>query len=326
MWGRWDAMWYLNLAREGYVVRGDISQVQSNLAFFPLYPYLIRLVLWPIPDRLTTPGVELAAAVLVSNVMLVGGLILLHRWVWALTDNRETAQRTVLYLLLFPTGFILSCAYTEATFLFFVATAFYAATRRSWGWAGVAALGAGLTRPLGIFLVPALLWLYLDSVQWRRRAIHANVLWIVAAPLGLLAHFSYLYILTGDFFAALTNQGAWDKQAAWPWTTLVAPINYNLLSGPTEQITTLLFLTAAVVACWRLPSAAYGLFALSQILPSLLTATLSSQVRYNMLAVVPFVLLAQWGRYRQVDQLIQIVFFALQVLFMVAWSQFYWVT
>ncbi len=326
IWGRWDSGWYLDLVRHGYTVSGDLTAVQSTVAYFPSYPWLVRLLVWPLPTAWRTDGALLAAGVLVSNALLVAALILLYHWALAVTQDTGAAQRTVWYLLLFPTGFILSCVYTEATFLFFVTAAFYAATQRAWGWAGVAALGVGLTRPLGMLLVPALLWLYLDSIQWRWRSIRANVLWIVAAPLGILAHFTYLYFLTGDFLAALTNQASFAKQAAWPWTTLFAPINYNLLTGPVEQTTTILFLVAAVVACWRLPSMAYGLFALSQILPSLFTATLASQVRYNMLAVVPFVLLALWGRHPVLDRLIQFAFFALQVLFMAAWSQFYWVT
>jgi len=325
MWGRWDTGWYIGLVREGYVVRGELTTVQSNLPFFPGYPLLVRLALWLFPATWRSDGVMLAAGVLVSNVLLVAGLILLHRWVMAVTGDAGAAQRTVWYLLLFPTGFIFSCAYTEATFLFFVAAAFFAATRRAWGWVGVAALGVGLTRPLGVLIVPALLWLYLDSIQWRWRAIRANVLWIVAAPLGMLAHLAYLYTLTGDFLAPLTVQAAFFRKATWPWITVFVPVDYSPLTGFIEQFVIVLFVVVAVIACWRLPSAAYGLFALGQIVPSLFTGLLSSQLRYNMAAITPFVLLALWGRHPVLDRLIQVLFFALQVLLMAAWSRFYWV-
>ncbi len=326
MWGRWDAGWYINLARNWYVAPGDLTQVQSNLPFFPLYPFLIRLVLWLIPAHLTTPGVELAAAVLVSNIMLVGGLILLHRWVSALTNDQETARRTVLYLLLFPTGFILSTAYSEATFLFITVAAFYAAHRRAWAVAGLVALLAGLARPTGIFIVPALVWLYLDDIHWRFGDIRPNIGWLLAAPLGVIAHLTYLYMLTGDFLAPMYAQQAFFRGFAWPWTTILTPINHNPLSGPPEQVGTVLFLVLAVVAMFRLPSAVYGLHALAIMIPSLFTGTLTSQLRYNMMALAVLILLARWGRHRNVDWLIQIVFFALQVMFMVAWSRFYWVT
>jgi Gpi18-like mannosyltransferase len=326
MWGRWDAGWYINLAREWYVVRGDLTQVQSNLPFFPLYPFLIRLVLWLIPDRLTTPGLELAAALLVSNVMLVGGLILLHRWVAALTDDPETARRTVLYLLLFPTGFILSTAYTEATFLFGTVAAFYAAQRRAWAVAGAAAFLVGLTRPTGVAIVPALIWLYMDSVQWQFGAIRRSIGWLLAASMGALGHFVYMYWLTGDLLAPMHAQQAFFRGFAWPWTTILTPINNNPLSGPPEQAGTILFLILAVVAIFRLPSAAYGLHALAIMVPPLFTGTLTSQLRYNMMALAVLILLARWGRRADLDRLIQTVFLTLQVMFMIAWARFYWVT
>ena len=326
MWGRWDSGWYITMIRDGYVVRGDIAAVQSNLAFFPAYPLLVRAALWLFPPTWRSDGVLLAAAVLVSNVLLVGALILLHRWVMAVTDDVGAARRTIWYLLLFPTGFILSCAYTEATFLFFVVAVFWAATQRAWGLAGLAAVGVALTRPLGVLITPVLLWLYMDSIQWRWRMIRANVLWTLAAPVGTLAYFAYLYTLTGDFLAPLTVHAAFSHSASWPWATLFAPEHYSQLTGVAEQLIIILFLVAAVVACWRLPSAAYGLFALSQIVPTLFAGKLVSQLRYNMVALVPFVLLALWGRNRVLDRTIQIIFFALQVLLMAAWSRFYWVT
>ena len=113
---------------------------------------------------------------------------------------------------------------------------------------------------------------------------------------------------------------------AWPWTTLLTPTQFNQLSGPPEQVGTVLFLIVAIVALFRLPSPAYGLFALAIMAPALFTGTLTSVLRYNMMALAVLIMLGRWGRYRHVDRLIQISFFALQVLFVAAWSQFYWVT
>ncbi|MGQ0824007.1 MAG: hypothetical protein ACT4OX_03065 [Actinomycetota bacterium] len=44
----WDGAWYLELAREGYpsdyARGGEGAAAQSTLAYFPLYPALVRLV------------------------------------------------------------------------------------------------------------------------------------------------------------------------------------------------------------------------------------------------------------------------------------------
>jgi hypothetical protein len=39
---RWDAYWYLDIAKNGYYLRGEIDI--SNVVFFPLYPMLVRML------------------------------------------------------------------------------------------------------------------------------------------------------------------------------------------------------------------------------------------------------------------------------------------
>ncbi|MGB9826264.1 MAG: mannosyltransferase family protein, partial [Desulfofundulus sp.] len=61
---RWDAGWYLKIAREGYN--------QKSAAFFPLYPLLIHLF-----SRLGMNPV--AAGILISNLSLAGILAIFYR-------------------------------------------------------------------------------------------------------------------------------------------------------------------------------------------------------------------------------------------------------
>jgi len=39
---RWDSAWYLDIAQHGYIFKG--AQQLSNIVFFPLYPFLMKLV------------------------------------------------------------------------------------------------------------------------------------------------------------------------------------------------------------------------------------------------------------------------------------------
>jgi hypothetical protein len=55
MWARWDSGWYLDIALNGYALRGPIETTQSNVAFFPLYPLLIRTLLLLVPESWRTP-------------------------------------------------------------------------------------------------------------------------------------------------------------------------------------------------------------------------------------------------------------------------------
>src|SRR5947209_4949379 len=44
LWNQWDSKWYVGIATHGYHWRIDYSvHHQSSLAFFPMYPLLVRV-------------------------------------------------------------------------------------------------------------------------------------------------------------------------------------------------------------------------------------------------------------------------------------------
>jgi hypothetical protein len=325
IWGRWDTGWYISIVRDGYMLRGDLAQQQSNVSFFPFYPYLVRAILWPVPVQWQSDGVVLLAGVILSNLFLLGGLIFLYLLTVELTQTRNVAQRAVLYLLLFPTAFFFSAFYTDAAFLFLSVAALYAAQRRAWAWAALAAALLGITRPLGVLIIPVLAWLYLSSSEWRINKIRADFLWLLLTPLPFLLYLVWIGQATGDFLAPMSAQQAYFRSFAWPWTTMFAPVNANLLMTPLEQVAGVLFLGVALIACWQLPSTAYGLWVIALIMPPLFTGTMTSFLRYVVVAVPVFILLAQWGARPMLDRFLQTLLLALQIMLMVAWSQFYWV-
>jgi hypothetical protein len=325
IWGRWDTGWYMSITRNGYMLNGDLTQQQSNVTFFPFYPYLVRLLLWPIPAGWQSDGVVLLVGVLLSNLFLLGGLLLLYLLTLELTYDVGVAQRAVLYLLFFPTAFFFSSFYTDSAFLFLSVAAFYAAQRRKWAWAALAAALLSITRPLGVLITPVLALLYLSHVGWRFDKLRADFLWLLLTPLPFLLYLGWIGQNTGDFFAPISAQQAFFRGFAWPWQTLLAPTNANMLMTPLEQVGVLFFLVVAVIACWRLPNAAYGLWVIALILPPLFTGAMTSFLRYILVAFPVFIVLAQWGARPAFDRFLQILLLALQVMLMVAWSQFYWV-
>jgi hypothetical protein len=258
-------------------------------------------------------------------LFLLGGLLLFYLLTLELTDDLGIAQRAVLYLLFFPTAFYFSCFYTDAAFLFLSVAAFYAAQRRQWAWAALAAALLSITRPLGILITPLLAWLYLSNVGWRIGKLRADFLWLLLTPLPFLLYLGWIGQNTGDFFAPVSAQQAFFRGFAWPWQTLLAPTNANLLMTPLEQVGVLFFLVVAVIACWRLPSAAYGLWVIALIVPPLFTGAMTSFLRYILVAFPVFIVLAQWGVRPAFDRFLQVLLLALQVVLMIAWSQFYWV-
>jgi hypothetical protein len=142
-WNKQDSLWFLEIARHGYSASND------SAAFFPAYPGLIRLVGY------LTAGNLLVAAYLVSNGALLAALVIFYR----LTEREydlATARRAALYLAIFPTAFFLFDTYSEALFLLFAVGAIALARGGRWWWAGLAGVGATLTRGVGVVLVLAL--------------------------------------------------------------------------------------------------------------------------------------------------------------------------
>lgn len=325
LWGRWDTGWYMNILNRGYSLYGDIHNIQSNIAFFPLYPYLIKFLMWLLPLDWTTRGSVLLLGVMVSNLFLVFMLILLHRLVVLTLNNQEIARRSVLYYLIFPTSFFLSSFYTESTFLFLAVAAFFAAHKGQWPIAGICGMLLALTRTVGILILVPLLWMYLDSIAWKPNRIRLNVLWIGLAPIGLILFLIYIYQKTDVFLAPFANHQAWGREITSPLRALFTPADFTPYLTPVTQGLTVLFLAGAAVSLRWLPSLSYGIYAILMIAPTLIHGTLLSNERLYLTAFPVFVIFAIVGKRLPLHQILTATFFTLQILFMFAWSRFYWV-
>ena len=110
--GRWDSVWYLAIAADGY--GGGARE-----AFFPLYPLVVRLAGVPFDSALV-------GGALASTVLLAVALVVLHRLV-ALDHGRAVARNAVLVTALFPMSFFFSAVYSESLFLALSVGAVYAA-------------------------------------------------------------------------------------------------------------------------------------------------------------------------------------------------------
>ena len=148
-WYRWDAIWYMRVATDGYRTVAYANH-HLNLAFFPLYPLLLHtwLAFWPFS--------RVAAALLLANLCHLAASYLLFLLV-RLDYGPVRARRVVWLLALFPTSLFLFAGYSESLFLLCLIGCCYAARMRRWLLAALCAALAAATRPLGIILVGPLL-------------------------------------------------------------------------------------------------------------------------------------------------------------------------
>src|SRR6476469_8271799 len=102
-WDQWDFGYYQKIAEFGYEAR------DGSLAFYPLFPWLLRLVAY-------ISGSYLAAGLIVSGIASVAAAVLLRRWV-QLDYDSGVALQSAWFLLILPTGSSLLVGYSESVFL-----------------------------------------------------------------------------------------------------------------------------------------------------------------------------------------------------------------
>lgn len=222
---RWDAVWYLTIANDGYA-----GADSPRHAFFPLYPLLTRGL-----GELGGggAGAVLIAAYGVSLAAFFAALVLLYRLA-AFELGRRIAWPTLLLLCVFPASLFFGAPYSESLFLLCSVGAFYAARTGNWAWAGVAAGGASATRSAGILLLLPLVLLYF---QQHGRRVRPDVLWLALAPAGLVAYAVYLGVAYGDPLSFSHVQEFWNRDFAGPlvgaWDGAGAAVDgvRQLLSG-----------------------------------------------------------------------------------------------
>ncbi|MEU3827309.1 mannosyltransferase family protein [Streptomyces sp. NPDC029080] len=147
---RWDALWYARVAElgYGYEVRLPNGDVHSNLAFFPLLPWLERLLHALTP--LSYGGAGFAVS-LAASLAAAAGIYAVAE----LVHGSRVGVCAVLLWAVLPVGIVQSMAYSESLFTALAAWSLYAVLTGRWVSAGALAALAGLTRPVGVAVVAA---------------------------------------------------------------------------------------------------------------------------------------------------------------------------
>lgn len=189
IWNRWDALSYLRLAQQGYSATGEL---RPAMVFYPLYPWLIRLVSYLTHDFLLS-------AFLISTIASLSAGLLLFRLI-ALDHSPKLAERTVWFLFIFPTSYFLHIGYTESLFLALALGCLLAARRQDWPLAGFLGAFACMARAPGLVLLPTLLVEAFCQYRATRRW-QWQWLWIAEAACGFGAYLWLNNYLAGDPFA-----------------------------------------------------------------------------------------------------------------------------
>ncbi|MFF7472628.1 hypothetical protein [Streptomyces sp. NPDC008092] len=244
----WDAAWYLGIAAHGYgrTLYFGPGIVHSDLAFFPLYPALVRTLTAVTPLSGAGAGLLVswtAAAVAAGGIYAVGARL----------HGRAVGTALVLLWGLLPHSVVLSMAYTEPVLTAFAAWSLYAVLAGNWLWAGTLAALAGLSRPNG-FAVAAAVLLAAGRELYRARGRVTHRLWTGAAlaPLGWTAYVLWVGRRTGDALGGYFGvQRLWGSRFDFGRGSL-AVVRRLLLRGDRFVFPMALVIVAAAVVLFAL--------------------------------------------------------------------------
>lgn len=293
--GSWDGRWYRAVAAHGYLL---VPGRQSDPAFFPLFPALLR-VGHHLGFGYTTTGIA------VANVAFLASLAGFHVLTRDLFDS-TFARRATAYLAIFPFGYVFSMAYPESFVLAATTLAVVAAARRHWTLAAGCAAAASLGRPEGLFVAGPLL-----ALAWRQRhelsPVRRGVAFgaSLASAAGLAAYPLYLGGVLHDPTAWSRAERAWGRQ----FTPLGAMRAVEHLGRAfdgnawvvRDVVATLLYLALLLAAARAgTPRVWLAVGAAIVVLP-LFSGSFDSTGRFGLLAPPIFWGLAWVGRRRRMD-------------------------
>ncbi len=260
----WDNQWYVQIAEQGYPhgfsydAQGQLTG--NTLAFFPLYPALVKLVAGAF--GIGGQAASLAVAWLASAAAAVA----VHRLAGRLYGPRA-ALCLVALVYTQPMAVTLWIGYSESLFLLLAASCLLAAHRERWLTAGVLALLAGLTRSTGAAVAAALVVAAALAVRRERRVDPRAVAGAALGLLGVPLYVAWVGERLGQLDAWFVIQRA-GWHTSWDW----GQATWQFLSDTLRRghdwvpVITAVLLVALAAACvtallqrpWP-PLAVYGL-------------------------------------------------------------------
>ncbi|OGM22727.1 hypothetical protein A2961_03080 [Candidatus Woesebacteria bacterium RIFCSPLOWO2_01_FULL_39_21] len=199
---RWDGNSYRFIAENGYVPQNLVGS--EFIVFLPLFPTILRFFSFL---GLQTETI----AFFVSNIFFILGSLILYKLL-KIDYEEKFSKEVVILISLFPTSYFFSAGYPESLFLFLTAVSFYFARKSNFLLGFLFAGLASITRPTGIFIFPAILYLLLKT---------KNISKLIYVLPGLIFPIYYLYLnfkLNQDPFSfSLFLKNYWQKSFALPW-------------------------------------------------------------------------------------------------------------
>ena len=278
IWRFWDADIFQDIAAHGYRFVGS----QADFGFWPL---------WPIVLRTLTPifGSGIVAGIVANQVFTFLILIILYRLI-RLDHDEPTASRSVWWLMLWPTNFMLTTLYSDSLFLLLVLLAFYAARRSNWWWAGIMGGLTAATRHVGALLIFPLAAAWWSQPRKSWRAFSGSPWWLALIAVGAAAFPLYGWLTTGRLlvvfdYQRIGLQHPWSNPLTEAWRYLAAASHQPWAAAQAGiwLLAGILVTATIVIAIKKILPASYAIYsALLFLFPMFSASNLIGIPRYSL--------------------------------------------
>lgn len=312
---QWDAHNYHRIAQGGYSFHTE-GGAYTTLAFFPLYPWLIKLINFFINNYILS-------GILLSSLLFSGACAFMYKLL-ALDYNKSTAIRAIVYISVFPHSLFFGVMMNESMLFITSAATLYYTRKHNWTLVGIMGALAALSRMAGLLLaVPAAVeWLehYRIFEKLRQKKIgeiwklfYSKGLWIFLMLLGTGIYLFCNYKTTGEWFKFLEYQKTiWHHQAAYfgkgislMENRVMTEQGYQLFAIWIPQLTSVIFTVTTLLYGINKTRNMYTVFLVATIMLNAGFDWVISAARYMTCAVPAFIILADFGeRHKWAEHLI----------------------
>ncbi|NNG21263.1 hypothetical protein HJ590_17215 [Naumannella sp. ID2617S] len=341
-----DSEHYINLVGRDYLApltpseQNEVEQarvgeritVSSGLHRFTFGPF------YPLLGKVFAPVFGATVSLwLVSNLAMLACLALLYDLTRILFSDRcgpgeraegVTPERSLTWLVVLPSAFLLQAVLTESLFLALVLGALTLAERRRWGWVALVAAGIALTRSSGFVLALPLGLIALRQGGYSLVRRESWLLYlralpgILAAPLAWFGFMLYCRHFTGDLFAYSHLQYAGWGVVASPPTDFWVALTGEHISRPMIKAISVLVMGSILLLGVRLLPIAYQVLGWLLLLVPLMIGDMWQQSiwRYAVELFPMAWVLAHWLRRPRTETAGVAVSSALQGVLLLTWA------
>lgn len=295
IWGNFDGVHYLSIARLGY------QTLQQP--FFPLYPLFIFLFNSAFSLNFVI------SAILISNVAFFLSLFIMGK-LYLVDVGKRSLNIFFLAIIFFPTSFFYGAVYTDALFLLFSLLTIYFSRKKQWVLASITGGLATLTRLNGLALFLYLLAEYVIShndqkLLWnykkiltlakssfsKEKILSSKVYAIILVPLSFIGYLAYVHLLFKDWTLTFTTMDIWKQssitfppQVFWRYLKLIALWNFDRVDYWVAilELFFILFYLGLIVYSFKKIKFSYWLLLIVSILIPWLTGTFAGMPRYGL--------------------------------------------